>query len=54
MYQNERTEIIQDDTGWDGTFRDNPVEIGTYTYVFELRFINGEEEIRAGSVNVFR
>lgn len=54
MFQNEKTFDINISTGWDGTYQDKPVEIGTYTYMFELYYINGETEIRTGSVNVFR
>ena len=54
MFQNDKSETITENTGWNGTFNNENVEIGTYTYMFELFYINGDTEIRSGSVNVFR
>jgi len=54
IFINEKTEDITSDTGWDGTYQDRPVEIGTYTYKFELYYINGEQEVVTGSLVLIR
>lgn len=40
--------------GWDGTFRGEKVEPGTYVYYLKVEFIDGEEEERTGEVLLIR
>ncbi len=40
--------------GWDGDFQGKPAEMGTYTYMFELLFIDGSSEVVAGTFHLVR
>jgi hypothetical protein len=41
-------------TGWDGTFRGQPVLPGVYVWQALVSFLDGEEEMFAGDVTVYR
>jgi len=42
------------DEGWDGTTNGKPVNEGVYTYILPVVFIDGEERIFQGELNVLR
>jgi len=54
VYEGETIVQINEASGWDGTIDGVNAEIGCYTYVFELAFINGDKEIRYGSIQLIR
>lgn len=42
-------------SGWDGQRRgDEPLPVGTYTYLARIRFLDGQELVYAGHVNLLR
>jgi gliding motility-associated-like protein len=43
-----------EDYGWDGTIRGRPAGTGTYLYLLELEFDNGERERRSGTLTLLR
>ena len=54
IYVGPTTEDRQIESGWDGTRAGTPVEAGTYVYLIQVVFINGQEEIFTGEVQVLR
>jgi len=52
-FENNTLEYFNEFLIWDGFFGSEPAEQGVYTYVIEL-LIEGEPEIRFGSVTIFR
>lgn len=40
--------------GWDGTFKDEPQELGTYVYVITATGFNGEQFFKTGNVTLIR
>lgn len=40
--------------GWDGTFRGRKAELGSYRYVAKLRYVDGHEEIKTGTIQLLR
>ena len=52
-FENNSLEYFNEFLIWDGFFGSEPAEQGVYTYVIEL-LIEGEPEIRFGSVTIFR
>lgn len=42
------------DAGWDGTFRNQPVNTGVYVYFAEVEFVDGLTEIFSGDVLLLR
>ncbi len=54
IYEGPVTEDRNIEQGWDGTYRNQAVPIGTYTYVVRAEFINGEEKVYGGEVTVIR
>ena len=54
IYAGPITEDKQISAGWDGTRQGVPVEAGTYVYLIQAVFINGQEEIFTGEVQVMR
>jgi gliding motility-associated-like protein len=40
--------------GWDGTFRDKPVQTGVFTWVAEVRFLDDVVEIFSGDITLIR
>ena len=43
---------IAPEDGWDGTFRNKPVNSGVYVYMFEVEFFDGLVEIFKGDITV--
>lgn len=41
-------------TGWDGNIRQQPAEVGVYTWVARIRFIDDEVEQFTGDVTLWR
>ncbi len=54
LYIGARTTDRNIESGWDGTYRNEKVAIGTYAYIVEVEFINGETKIYTGDVGVIR
>ncbi len=54
IYAGQETEDKSIETGWDGTYRGQQVEIGTYAYMVEVLFINQERKIFSGEVQVLK
>ena len=54
IYVGPVTEDKQITAGWDGTRQGVPVLAGTYVYLIQAVFINGQEEIFSGEVQVVR
>jgi len=54
IYAGEESEDRSIKTGWDGTYQGRAVEIGAYTYMVEVLFINQERSIYSGEVQVIR
>lgn len=50
VYRNKNNEGL----GWDGTFKDEPLDIGTYTYVLTWRAINNERYTQSGNITLVR
>jgi hypothetical protein len=40
--------------GWDGTYRGSDAQMGTYVYLADVEYINGEVERFDGSVMLLR
>lgn len=40
--------------GWDGTYKDEPMDSGVYVYYLEIEFINGKKEVISGDVALFK
>lgn len=47
-------ETSNPDEGWDGTFNRSPVNAGTYVYVLDVTFVDGQKELYRGSVTLIR
>ena len=54
LYIGDWTTDRQIESGWDGTFNNQFVEIGTYAYLVNVIFINGESAIFSGDITVIR
>ncbi|MDX1685660.1 MAG: gliding motility-associated C-terminal domain-containing protein [Saprospiraceae bacterium] len=54
IYHVGQTWINQEDTGWDGTFRDEVVLPGVYVWMAEITFLDNETEYFSGDVTVIR
>ena len=44
----------QNGKGWDGTYRGEDVSSGTYIYVVEMQFLNGQKNRVSGTVSIIR
>lgn len=40
--------------GWDGTFKNKPLNVGVFAYMIKLTYIDGRTEILKGDVTLFR
>ena len=40
--------------GWDGTFRDSPLDPGAYVWVLEVQYMDGEKEVLKGNTTLIR
>lgn len=47
-------ETINQQTGWDGTFRDKPVNTGIYAYYVTVEYYDGRKETVKGDVSLVR
>jgi len=54
MYTGDVIEDRNIGTGWDGTFKNEYVESGTYAYLVQVEFINGARKVYSGEVQVLR
>jgi gliding motility-associated-like protein len=54
VFENKNFEPNNAQLGWDGRFRDKPVNPGVYTYLFKLRLIDGIEQVITGSITIVR
>ena len=54
MYAGDWTTDLQIESGWDGTYNNTPVGVGTYAYMVRVIFINGESAIFSGDITVVR
>ena len=54
MYEGDKVIDHSVIRGWDGQYHGKPAEPGTYTYVFDLIYINGDYEKVAGSFHLIR
>jgi len=54
IFIGEPTEDRQIASGWDGSYNNEIVKNGTYTYMVKVDFINGESKVYAGDVTVIR
>lgn len=54
MYSGLKTSDLNIESGWDGTYNNEKVSIGTYAYIVEVEFINGEIKIYSGDISVIR
>jgi gliding motility-associated-like protein len=41
-------------TGWDGKFKKENVALGTYYYVFSIKFIDGKTKVYKGDILLIR
>ena len=42
------------DAGWDGSFRDSPMDPGAYVWVLEVQYMDGEKEVLKGNTTLIR
>ncbi len=54
IYSSGNIETINNFTGWDGKIENKNVEIGTYTFHFELEFIDGSLGSKTGTITLVR
>jgi len=47
-------EILDPDTGWNGTFKGKPVNTGVYVYRMDATLKNGETLMESGNITLFR
>ncbi len=54
VFQAENLTPNDENTGWNGSFRGEPLNSGVYVYVATVRFSDGTERVRAGDVSLLR
>ena len=54
LYEHEALSVNDPASGWDGTFRQEPVDPGVYVYVIELRFGDGRQQIYKGDLTILK
>lgn len=54
MYSNEDFLVNDDDLGWDGTFRDQEMPPGVYTWYVNAELTNGFSEVYSGNTTLIR
>lgn len=54
VYDAQNFDIVEEDFYWDGTFLDQPAELGVYAYLIEVIHENGYEEFFAGSITLLK
>lgn len=54
VYSRAGTFMLDETQGWDGTFRGQPLPIGSYIYFLKLINIDGTSEIKSGEINIIR
>jgi gliding motility-associated-like protein len=54
MFLREDFPINDEESGWDGSFREQPMNPGVFVYVAKVTFINGTSEVYHGDVTLIR
>lgn len=54
VFENTNFEPNNAQLGWDGRFRDKPVNPGVFTYLFKIRLTNKQESTLTGALTVVR
>ena len=54
MYSNEDFLVNDDDLGWNGTFRDQEMPPGVYTWYVKAELTNGFAEVYSGNTTLIR
>ncbi len=54
VWQGKEIPMNGTNRGWDGTYRGKPLPTGVFTYLAEVRFLNGEIKIYSGDVTLLR
>jgi gliding motility-associated-like protein len=54
VWQGRDLSINQPNMGWDGTFKGKALPPGVFTYLAEVKFLNGEIKIYSGDVTLLR
>jgi gliding motility-associated-like protein len=54
LFDGSNLALGQESLGWDGTFKGKPMGTGVYTYMAEVRFIDGEVLLYEGDITIVR
>jgi gliding motility-associated-like protein len=54
MYQGQDLKINDTNAGWDGTFRNQPVDPGVFVWILEVEYLDGERERLKGDTTLLR
>ncbi|MCB0688585.1 MAG: gliding motility-associated C-terminal domain-containing protein [Saprospiraceae bacterium] len=54
LFSAENLPLNQEEFGWDGTFNGIPVDLGVYTWVAKIGYIDGRTEILGGDLTVIK
>jgi len=54
VFEQKDFSLNDPEAGWDGSFRDSPVDSGTYVWVLEVLYMDGEKEVLKGHTTLIR
>lgn len=54
VYEARDFPFNDEQTGWDGTFRGQPMDPGVYVWVLEVEYVDGETEVYKGNATLIR
>ncbi len=54
VYQAENFPFNDPDTGWDGTFRGQPMNPGVYVWLLEVEYLDGVRDVLRGNTTLIR
>lgn len=54
VYEGRDFMVNDPDTGWDGTFRGDPMNPGVFVWMLEVEFADGEREVYRGNTTLIR
>ena len=54
VFEQKDFAVNDPDAGWDGSFRDSPLDPGTYVWVLQVVYMDGEKEVLKGHTTLIR
>ncbi len=54
VFEQKDFSLNDPEAGWDGSFRDSPLDPGTYVWVLEVLYMDGEKEVLKGHTTLIR